>query len=193
MAWGAASSLLLLPFGPMASVPFVLAHLSVLVGFGLAVAVDLAPLAEAGPFANARRTPLWRAVAGATFVVLLATGAVALVTLASSAAARYQPSLQFLQLLSSMDIVWAGATLYLGVRWWRNERFGLVAAGLLGVFCVWSLWNYLGAVGLAADGGWLVIGEEIMRRILPYDMAAAVVAVVSLAFGAREHAAAVAG
>lgn len=130
-------------------------------------------------------------MAGAAVVVVLATGATALATLATSAALRYQPSLQFLQLLSAMDIAWAGAALYLGVRWWKGEVAARVAAVALGVFCLWSLWNYLSFVGLAADGGWLVDGEQMMRRIIPYDMAAAVVAVAALWKGAGNKAASV--
>jgi len=47
-------------------------------------------------------------------------------SLATSAALRYDPSLQFLQLLSSLDIAWAATALALGAR----RRFGpRVAAG----------------------------------------------------------------
>ncbi len=186
---GAAPALVLLVAAPEVSTASVLIHLSLLVAYGIAVAVSLAPVADDRPFAAFAMADRWRWFSGAAVIVVLATGATALASLATSAAARYQPSLQFLQLLSAVDIAWAGAALYLGVRWWKNRRTALVAAAVLGVFCVWSLWNYLTFVGLASDGGWLVDGPAMMQRIIPYDMAAAIVALAALWVGAGNKAA----
>jgi hypothetical protein len=117
-------------------------------------------------------------------LVVVVTGVVGLVTLASSAALRYQPSLQFLQLLSALDIAWVVAAVIIGIRlgW---GRAGLVAGGVVGAFCVWSIWNYLRVVGLAPDGGWELRGDELMRLVLPFDMAAAVVAIGLVGEGLR--------
>ncbi len=188
---GVAPAVLLLAVSPTISIAFVLTHLSFLVAYGIVVAVSLAPVADDRPFTSYEMVERWRWFSGAAVVVVLATGATALAALATSAAARYQPSLQFLQLLSAVDIAWAGAALYLGVRWWRNGRTAKFAAAALGVFCVWSLWNYLSFVGLAADGGWLVDGGAMMRRIIPFDMVAAGVALVALWLGAGNKAATV--
>jgi len=188
---GVAPALLLLVASPTVSIAFVLTHLSLLVAYGIAVAVSLAPVADQRPFASFDLSERWRWFSGGAVVVVLATGATALAAMATSAAARYQPSLQFLQLLSAVDIAWAGAALYVGVRWWRNGRTAKLAAAALGVFCVWSLWYYLSFVGLAADGGWLVDGGAMMQRIIPFDMAAAGVALIALWLGAGNKAATV--
>jgi hypothetical protein len=118
-------------------------------------------------------------------IIALATGVVALVTLASSAALGYQPSLQFLQLLSALDIAWATAGLMLGVRLLAGDRGALAAGLVLAVICIWSIWRYLDVVGFAGNGGWLVSGPDLWRYVLPYDMAAAVMAIGALVIGLR--------
>jgi hypothetical protein len=124
-----------------------------------------------------------RRLAGDVSLVVVVTGLVGLVTLATSAALRLQPSLQFLQLLSALDIAWAGAAIMIGAfRLWGG-RAALVGGGLLGVFCVWSIWNYLRIVGFTDAGGWLVEGGQVMRLVLPFDMVAAVVAIALLVVG----------
>ena len=161
-------------------------HLGLLVAFGVALVVRLAPFAEGGWFAAASpRAARWGATSA---LVALDTGAVALLTLATSAALRYQPSLQFLQLLSALDIAWAGAALYLGVRMYGRRRTAVVVTAVLGVVCVWSIWNYLRVVGFAQDGGWLLDGRQLSRLVLPYDTMAAVAAVVTVALGVRRAA-----
>jgi hypothetical protein len=63
----------------------------------------------------------------------------------------------------------------------------MVGAGLLvGVACVFSIWNYLRVVGFATDGGWLLDGGELMRLVLPFDMVAAIVAGSVLFLGTRK-------
>ena len=53
-------------------------------------------------------------------------------------------------------------------------------------FCVWSIWNYLDAVGFGSDGEWIVSGSDLMTLVIPYDMAAAVVAVILFLLGVRK-------
>ncbi|MCL1599593.1 MAG: hypothetical protein M3094_10435, partial [Actinomycetia bacterium] len=108
-----------------------------------------------------------------------------LVTLASSAALRFDPSTQFLQLLSALDIAWAGAALAIGVYRAASRSWAIAAAGVLGVVCVWSIWSYLFAVGFGANGSWIVSGSDLMRYVLPFDVAAATMAVVAFLFGVR--------
>lgn len=183
---GAATGLgLLFVPGPERSqlLVYTIVHLTALVVLGLFVVWDLARFIDDGWFS-------WlgmfgRRLASAAATVALTVGVVALVTLPTSAALRLAPSLQFLQLLSALDIAWvAGATL-IGVRWLVGRKSGAVAGAVVGVVCVWSLWSYLTAVGFAPDGGWLVSGPALLRYVLPYDIAAAVIAVVSLTAGAR--------
>jgi len=160
-------------------------HLVLLVGFSVGLAFHLAPLADApwfdrlGMGERGRRALTWVAV------VVMVTGATGLVTLATSAALRYDPSLQFLQLLSSLDIAWAATALALGARRRFGPRVAAGAAAALGVVCVWAIWRYLDVVGFTDTGGWLLRASELNRYVLPYDMAAAVVAIAVFSLGVR--------
>jgi hypothetical protein len=100
--------------------------------------------------------PYRRFLAAGASTVALTVGVVALVTIPTSAALRLTPSLQFLQLLSSLDIAFAAGTTLIGVGWWLGRKAGVVAGIAVGVVCVWSIWRYLTVVGFTADGGWLV-------------------------------------
>ncbi len=164
-------------------------QLSVIVALGLVVTVRIMPLADGAWFAGydwSLRARLW---AAAAVLVVLPTGVVGLLTLASSAALRFDPSLQFLQLLSALDIAWAGAALMVGTRWLWGRTAALVAGGMLGILCVLSVWNYLRVVGFGPDGSWVVRADEMMTLILPFDTAAAVMAIASLIGGIRRRAA----
>lgn len=184
---GASLSLpLLLIAQPLASgqlLATALIHLSVLVIFGLVVASDLARPREEIWFSWLG--PFGRTLASGAAMVALTVGVVALVTLPSSAALRLQPSLQFLQLLSALDIAWAAGATLIGFGWWLGRRAGILAGSLVGVVCVWSIWRYLEVVGFTTDGGWLVDGAALFQYVLPYDMAATVVATTGLIFAAR--------
>lgn len=158
-------------------------HLSALVGFGLMVVADLSRLIDDSWFAW--RGATGRLMSAGASVVALTVGVVALVTLPTSAALRFDPSLQFLQLLSALDIAWAAGATLVGVGWMLTRGWGYAAGTIVGVVCVWSIWTYLNAVGFTSDGGWQVDGAALMRYVLPYDMAAAVVAVTTLTLGAR--------
>lgn len=158
-------------------------HLAALVALGLAVAWDLTRLIDRTWFAWLR--PFAGALAAGASVVALTAGAVALVTMATSAALRLEPSLQYLQLLSALDIAFATTAIYIGVRWLRGNPLAAAAALVVAVVCVWSIWRYLSVVGFTADGGWLVDAAALFTYVLPYDMAAAAVAVATMVAGAR--------
>lgn len=165
-------------------------HLSLLVVFSIGLTFHLAPLADVPWFEGlemgdgGRRAVTWIAV------IVMVTGATGLVTLATSAALRYDPSLQFLQMLSALDIAWAAAALTLGLRRRFGVSAGVAGAAVLGVVCVWAIWRYLDVVGFTADGGWLLRASELNRLVLPYDMGAAVVAVAAFSMGVRRSRAA---
>ena len=168
-----------------------IAQLALLVLLGIVAAVRLAPLAGDDWFIDRGWSTFTRLFASGIAVVFLVTGVVGLVTLASTAALRYQPSLQFLQLLSALDIAWAGTAIVIGARRAWGRLASVIGGALLGVFCVWSIWNYLRVVGLGPDDGWIVVGRDLMRLVIPFDMAAAAVAVVVFVYGARRAAQAI--
>ena len=160
-------------------------HLGALVAFGLGVALDLARFTDGPWFVGMGRSWFRRRIGAMASIIALTTGVVALVTLASSAALGYQPSLQFLQLLSALDIAWATAGLIFGVRLMANDWWAFLAGLILAVICIWSIWRYLDVVGFTVDGGWLLSGPDLWRYVLPFDMAAAVMAVGALVVGLR--------
>ncbi len=122
-------------------------------------------------------------------LVALVTGATALVTMASAATLGYQPSLQFLQLISALDIAWTTSGFYLGVRRMSRARWAGPAAGVvMGTMCVMSLVRYLMAIGFGPDGGWDVQGAEMLRLVIPADTVAAVLTIGALVLGARAFA-----
>jgi hypothetical protein len=160
-------------------------HLGAIVAFGLGVAFDLAQFTDGSWFVGMGSSWFRRRWGALASIIALTTGVVALVTLASSAALGYQPSLQFLQLLSALDIAWATAGLMFGVRLMAGDRWAFLAGLILAVVCIWSIWRYLDVVGFAANGGWLVSGSDLWRYVLPFDMAAAVMAIGALVIGLR--------
>lgn len=185
----AVAPLLLVIPQPADPLPLFSLHLSLLVGLGLVVTLRIAPLGDGAWFegfegwSSRRRTFL-----SAVVLVVIPTGLVALVCLPSVAALRLDPSLQFLQVLSALDITWAGAAIVVAVRWLRGRGAAVAAGVALGVICVWSVWNYLRVVGFTPDGGWLVDGGRMMQLVLPFDMAAAAVAVTLLVVAVRRRA-----
>ena len=160
-------------------------HLVLLVTFSIGLTFHLAPLGDEAWFDGLNMGEAGRRALTWVAVIVMVTGATGLVTLATSAALRYDPSLQFLQMLSSMDIAWAAAALTLGLR--RRLGSGVAVAGavMLGVVCVWSIWRYLDIVGFTIDGGWLLQASQLNRLVLPYDMAAAVMAITAFTFGVK--------
>ena len=166
----------------------VIVHLAVLVLLGLVAVIRLAPLAGNDWFTGQPWSPFWRLAASGISVVFLTTGMVGLVTLASSAALHYPPSLQFLQLLSALDIAWAGAALVVGVyRAWRIPA-AVTAGTVLAIICVWSIWRYFVVVGFGPEGEWIVDSAALARYVLPFDVLAAVMAIAAFVFGTRRQA-----
>ncbi|MCL1693724.1 MAG: hypothetical protein M3096_08580 [Actinomycetia bacterium] len=166
----------------------VIVHLAALVLLGLVAVIRLMPLAGNDWFKGQSWSPFWRLAASGISVVFLATGMVGLVTLASSAALQYPPSLQFLQLLSALDIAWAGAALMIGIyRAWRLPA-AVTAGTVLAIICVWSIWRYLDVVGFGPAGEWIVDSAALGRYVLPFDVVAAVLAVGAFVFGTRRQA-----
>jgi hypothetical protein len=171
---------------PHGSTPWILFHLSVIVAGGLALTMTLGrylrdPWFPAlGPFRSL--------LASAASIVVLVTGAVGIVTLASSAALRLDPSLQFLQLLSALDIAWVVGATAIGATLLKERLIGWIAGMMMVAVCVWSVATYLARVGYTLSGGWLVDSEAMWRYILPYDIAAAVIAIITLGLGVRGEA-----
>ncbi len=163
----------------------VTAHLAVLVVFSIGLAFHLAPLGDEPWFAGLEMGEEGRRALTWVSIIVMVTGATGLVTLATSAALRFDPSLQFLQMLSSLDIAWVTAALMLGLRRRIGPRAAAIGAIMLGVVCVWSIWRYLDIVGFTVDGGWLLDASQLNRLVLPYDMAAAVIAITAFSIGVR--------
>lgn len=162
-----------------------LVHLSVVTLLGLGLSIALTPFADDGWFEAAGWSLPRRLVASGVCTVFLSTGVIGLVTLASSAALRFDVSTQFLQLLSALDIAWVVAATVVGATRAWGRVTGAVAGGLIGALCVWSIWNYISIVGFGPDGSWIVSGADLMRYVIPFDMAAAVVALGVFWFGVR--------
>lgn len=162
-----------------------LIHLVALVAFSLGITWHLAQLSEAQWFPAEAWTASRSHLAGAVSLIVVVTGVTALVTLASSAALRFEPSVQFLQLLSALDIAWvvAGTTLAARSLWGRGPA---VVAGLaMSVLCVASIAMYLAKVGLDEAGGWLVDSKQMLRLVIPFDIAAAVITIGLTLLAAR--------
>ncbi|MCP4304808.1 MAG: hypothetical protein GY788_08040 [bacterium] len=154
-----------------------LIHLAALVVFSLGLTWKLAPLSGEGWYPSKAWKLSRSQLAGAVSLIIVVTGVTALVTLASSAALRFQPSLQFLQLLSALDIAWvvSGTTLATRSLWGRGVA---IAAGIgMSIICVMSIALYLAEVGLDESGGWLVDSSQMLRLVLPFDVAAAVLTI----------------
>jgi hypothetical protein len=153
-----------------------LTHLVLVQVATLALVLELAPLTDRPWFTHTRRP--W--LASAASLVAAVVGFSALLTLATSAAARYDPSLQFLQLLSSLDIAWVVAALYIGtLQMWRRVPAVLLGSALL-AGCVASIAIYLKVVGFTEAGGWLVDGAALWRIVIPADTASAIASVGAL-------------
>ena len=160
-------------------------HLVLLVAFSIGLTFHLAPLADEPWFGGLNTSDEVRRALTWVSVIVMVAGATGLVTLATSAALRYDPSLQFLQMLSSLDIAWAAAALTLGLRRRFGSSAAMSGAAVLGVVCVWSIWRYLDTVGFADDGGWLLQASQLNRLVLPYDMGAALLAIVAFSMGVK--------
>ncbi|MEN8238646.1 MAG: hypothetical protein ABFR53_05520 [Actinomycetota bacterium] len=164
-----------------------IAQLVVLVAIGHAMTISLLNLGDEPWFEAMSWGPAPRSIASGAGLVVLVTGTVGLITLASSAALGFDPSLQFLQLLSALDIAWAGATLTIGVYRASSRAWAVASGAVLGVVCVWSIWNYLSIVGFGPGGSWILSGADLARYVIPFDIAAAVMAIAFFLIGVRSQ------
>ena len=159
-------------------------HLTLLTIGLFALTHRLAPTFDVPVFVD--KSPVAARLGTDAALVALVTGATALVTLASSAALRLQPSLQFLQLISALDIAWTTSGFYLGFRRLSQKPWAGPAAGVfMGSMCVASLVRYLAVIGFGADGGWDVQAAEMLRLVIPPDVIAALLTIGALVAGAR--------
>jgi len=160
-------------------------HLVVLVGFSFALTWRLAPLATRDWFSAYNWSTSLNHLATAVSLIVIVTGFTGLVSLASSAAMGYQPSLQFLQLLSALDIAWVVGGILLASRALWGRAAALAVGSVVGVSCVPSIGRYLAEVGLTDQGGWLVVQEQMLRLVIPFDVAAATMTIGLTALAAR--------
>ena len=161
-------------------------QLSAIVLALLALSLHVAPITDERWFTGIA-SDAGRLFATAAAVVALVTGYAALITLTSSAALRLDPSMQFLQLLSALDIAWVVSATVIGVRWRWGVSWGRAAGTMMAIVCVWSIWRYLDQVGFGAEGQWLVSRDALMRLVLPFDTVAAVIAVGAVLVGMRHR------
>ena len=187
LIWGVPLSALALVFeapGPSDGLlTYNLVHLTILQLATAWFAFELASLTDRPWFNGLKRQ--W--LASTASLIAAVVGFSALLTLATSAAARYDPSLQFLQLLSSMDIAWVVAGIYLGSRKLWGRPVDLILGSIILAACVGSIALYLQTVGFSVDGGWLVDGSAMSRIVLPADTVAALLA-LGILLGAQRTA-----
>jgi hypothetical protein len=148
-------------------------QLAILVGFLFAMTWKLAPFSDREWFTGKNWSPFHRHLVTAATLIVIVTGTTGLVTLASSAAMGFQPSLQFLQLLSALDIAWVVGGIILAALSLWGRAAALVIGFAMSVICVFSIGLYLAEVGLTANGDWLVDQEQMLRLVIPFDVAAA--------------------
>ncbi|MCP3994420.1 MAG: hypothetical protein GY722_05055 [bacterium] len=152
-------------------------HLSLLVLFSVSLTWRLDIDETSHWFADRQWSPARRYWVAAASVVVIVTGVTALVTIASAASLRFDPSLQFLQLLSALDIAWVVAGTTLATRSLWGNAVSAAAGAAMSIVCVLSISLYLAEVGLDTDGGWLVDGSQMLRLVLPFDVVAALMTV----------------
>jgi len=162
-------------------------ELAVVVVIGHLMTISMLGIGDEPWFAGARWSATVRSIASGVVLVVFITGTIGLITLAASAALRLHPSLQFLQLLSALDIAWAGAALTFGVYRAFSRGWAIAAGALLGAICVWSIWNYLANVGFGPSGSWIVSAGDLFRYVLPFDVMAAVAGVGMFLYGVRSQ------
>ncbi len=126
-----------------------------------------------------------RRLSTAVGLIGLSTFGTMLLTLASSAALRWHPSTQFLQLISAADIAWVVAGTIAGLAMRTNAGVWLPAGFAIAAMCTWSMYRYLSSVGFGSEGEWIVQASELGRLVIPFDIGAAAMALIAVWFGVR--------
>lgn len=163
-------------------------QLVLLVLLGYFLTLRLLPSTDDSWFGQTTLLRKRRVMATGLGMIIIVTGIVGLVTLASSAALRFQPSTQFLQLLSALDIAWATATVMLAVYWLWGRRPAIVAGAIVGIICIGSIARYLDAVGFTKRGRWRLDAEALWTYVLPFDMAVGAIAIGLFMLASRRRA-----
>jgi hypothetical protein len=159
-------------------------HLSAMLALVLTAALALVPLTSSKWFQNSGLPEVGRLMAsGASLTILLAAG-IAAVSIASSAALGYRPSLSYLQLLASADAGMATAGTSVGLAWAFGPAVATLGGASVAAVCVWSIWRYLDVVGFEANGGWKVDKQALWRYVYPYDVAALMLVASAIVIGA---------
>ena len=151
-------------------------QLAIIAVYAVAMTLHLAALGDAPWFDGLAIGG--RARRGLTWVMLVAdvAGASAVTALATSAALRYQPSVQLLQLVSVIVVGVVVSASALGTRRRWGGAPALAMAAVLGAVLVWVMWRHLDTVGSTASGGWRVDGSVVRETVVPYVAGAVVVA-----------------
>ena len=164
------------------------AQLVLLVLFGYLLAFKLLPFTDTIWFGGTSLRATQRVIGTGLALIVTVTGVVGLVTLASSAALRLQPSTQFLQLLSALDIAWAASTVMVSLYWLRGRVAALVGGAIVGLACIATIARYLDAVGFTPKGRWRLDAAALWKYILPYDIAVAIIAIAAFIFAVKRRA-----
>ena len=168
----------------------VMVHLLLISAFGVYLGYRLLKRLDPVWFASAPITSTQRVFGTALGVVIIVTGSVGLVTLASSAALRLRPSTQFLQLLSTLDIAWAAATVMVAFYWlWNRVQMALIGGFAVVVACAFPYGRYVDQAAFGPGGAWRMRASELWEYVLPYDIFIAVVAIGLLLLAVRRRAA----
>lgn len=183
VAAGLAGGSLVLVEEPTGLLTVAILHLSAIVALCFALTVSLRDATDS--IAAGRSSTTWTHFSRGAAVVAIITGVAVVVTLVSSSAIGYEVSLQYLLVLSAIDIAWVVAATYFGLRWRFGEVGGITGGSLIAIMCVWTIWRYVDQIGFTDSGGWLVDTEALNRLVFPFDVAAAVVAVSAMWIGAR--------
>lgn len=161
---------------------YAMAHLTALVLYaGVHAWSQWDLLHQPGWFASL--TPVRRRLWSLVAVVVLTTAVGGLVALPTVAAARYDVSMQYLQILSAIDIAWVVGGSLLGARRLGGRIAGVGAWAIMTVLCIASIWRYLDVVGFTETGGWLVDGDAMLRIVITADAMGALIAISLMVAG----------
>lgn len=159
-------------------------HLGLLGAFAIGLAVHLTPVADRPWLTGTTIGEAARWAAAGLVVVAMVAAAASGVAVATAASLRFDPSLQYLQVLAALHLSITASFVVLGAR----RRFGGAIAGVAAAATVaaglWTEWRYLGAVGFTPAGGWVVDGSEMRVIVLPFLAGSAAAAAAAVAAGA---------